>query len=255
MVGCAETPRAYICRTALVVGGASGIGRASALALADAGARVFVADLDLDRAMDVAQAIVRSGGQAEALPVDVADSVRVHDLFQMLRERCGGLDLSVHCFGVLGRTTALEECSDEDWERAIAVNLSGTFYCCREAVRWMKTCSGGRIVNFSSVAALMPTPGAAAYSAAKGGVVQLTRTLAREAAQHNIRVNVIAPGYVQTPMLEEIDSGFRERILRRTPLGRFAAPEEISALVRFLASAEADYFTGQVLSPNGGLVI
>jgi NAD(P)-dependent dehydrogenase (short-subunit alcohol dehydrogenase family) len=137
----------------------------------------------------------------------------------------------------------------------LAVNLDGTFYCCREAVRWMRGTGGGRIINFSSVAGLMPTPGALHYSSAKGAVNMLGKTLAQEVARHNIRVNVIASGYIRTPMLEGLPEGFEDYILKRIPLKRLGEVEEIASLVSFLASPEADFFTGQVISPNGGLVI
>jgi NAD(P)-dependent dehydrogenase (short-subunit alcohol dehydrogenase family) len=135
------------------------------------------------------------------------------------------------------------------------VNLDGAFHCAREAVRWMKENGTGRIILFSSVAAMTPTPGALHYSAAKAGVSMLGRTLALEVARHNIRVNVIAPGYVDTPMLGGVPEGFLDRIVQKTPLRRLGEVEEVAALVTFLASPEADFFTGQVLSPNGGLVI
>ena len=245
----------YVCQTALVTGGASGIGRATVERLARDGVRVFVADIDAGAAVRLASDVVTSGGAAEAFAVDVSDSTQVGRLFTAVRNRCERLDLLVHCVGILGETSFIEETTDDAWERMIAVNLSGTFYCCREAVRWMALHRRGRIVNVCSVAALMPTPGALAYSASKGGVAQLTKTLASEVARHNIRVNAVAPGYVETPILEAMDETFKEKTLRRTPLKRFGRPEEIADLIGFLASPGADFFTGQILSPNGGLVI
>jgi len=251
----AEGPRVYVCRTALVTGGASGIGRAVSKALCERGVRVFVADIDLARATDVAKDLAKDGRRAEALRLDVSAGPQVAAAFADLRGRCDGLDLVVNGAAVLGDTVSVEDMTDEQWRRVLAVNLDGTFYCCREAVRWMKETGGGRIVNFSSVAGLMPTPGALHYSASKGAVIQLTKTLARETAHYDIRVNAVAPGYIQTPMLDAMDAAFREQTLHRTPLKRFGTPEEIAGLVVFLASPEADFFTGQVLSPNGGLVI
>ena len=255
MTPTAKAPDAFVCRTALVTGGGSGIGRAVVAALGERGVRVFVADIDLARARDAAAEVAKGGREAEAFRLDVSNSAAVAELFGVLRQRCAGLDLLVNGAAVLGETTFIEEMTDEQWRRVMSVNLDGTFFCCREAVRWMKEAGRGRIVNFSSVAGLMPTPGALHYSASKGAVIQLTKTLARETARYNLRVNAVAPGYVQTPMLEAMDESFREQTLRRTPLKRFATPQEIAALVVFLASPDADFFTGQVLSPNGGLVI
>jgi 3-oxoacyl-[acyl-carrier protein] reductase len=250
-----EPTKAFVCRTALVTGGASGIGQAVVESLCERGIRVFVADIDLARATDVVADIAQRGRNAEAFRLDVSKSEDVVALFRVLRTRCQGLDLLVNGAAILGDSALIEDMSDAQWRRVMSVNLDGTFFCCREAVRWMKEAGGGRIVNFSSVAGLMPTPGALHYSASKGAVIQLTKTLARETARYNLRVNAVAPGYVQTPMLDAMDASFREQTLHRTPLKRFATPQEIAGLVVFLAGPDADFFTGQVLSPNGGLVI
>jgi NAD(P)-dependent dehydrogenase (short-subunit alcohol dehydrogenase family) len=239
----------------LVTGGGSGMGRETALRLAAEGARLMVADLDLAAAESTAAQIIDLGGQAQARAVDVADPESVAALFVAAGEALGGLDMLVHAAAILGDTAFIEDISDQQWRRLMAVNLDGAFYCAREAVRLMAAGGGGRILLFSSVAALTPTPGALAYSAAKGGVNMLARSLAVEAARHNIRVNVLAPGYVETPMLAGLPQGFAERIVKKTPLGRLGQPQEVAGLVAFLASAEADFITGQILSPNGGLVV
>ena len=243
-----------VVKTALVIGGGSGMGRSAAAALGNLGIRVFVADLDVEAARETAN-IPGLKGRGEAFQVDVSQSDSVVILFEALRERVDRLDLLVHTAGMLGRTVFIEDMTDEEWRRMMAVNLDGMFFGCREAVRWMKEHRTGRIILFSSVASLTPTPGAAHYSASKGGVNRLGKTLAKEVARHNIRVNIVAPGYIETPMLERLPEGFADFIVKKTPLKRLGEPEEIGALVAFLASPEADFFTGQVLSPNGGFVI
>jgi len=241
--------------TAVVVGGGSGMGRAVALELAARGIRVFAADLNLKAAEETARLAPEASSRMEAFQVDVSRSESVSSLFGQLRGRAECLDLFVHTAAILGRTVFIEHMTDEEWRQMTAVNLDGVFYSCREAVRWMKAHQSGRIILFSSVASLTPTPGALHYSAVKGAVNMLGKTLALEVAKDNIRVNIVAPGYIQTPMLDGLPDGFSDYILKRTPLRRLGEVEEIAALVSFLASPEADYFTGQVFSPNGGLVI
>jgi 3-oxoacyl-[acyl-carrier protein] reductase len=241
--------------TAVVVGGGSGMGRAVALELAVRGIRVFAADLNLKAAEETARLAPEASFRVEPLQVDVSRSESVSSLFGNLKGRAERLDLFVHTAAILGRTVFITDMTDEEWRQMAAVNLDGVFYCCREAVRWMKAHQSGRIILFSSVASLTPTPGALHYSAVKGAVNMLGKTLAQEVAKYNIRVNVVAPGYVQTPMLDGLPDGFSDYILKRTPLRRLGEVEEIGALVSFLASPEAEYFTGQGFSPNGGLVI
>ena len=231
------------------------MGQAAAFKLSREGIRVFIADLDLSAAEETAGKTVGMRGQSEAFSVDVSSSESIRSLFGKLRDRVERLDLLVHTAGILGRTVFIEDMKDEEWRQMVAINLDGVFFCCREAVRWMKAHQSGRIILFSSVASLTPTPGALHYSATKGAINMLGKTLAQEVAKYNIRVNVIAPGYIETPMLKDLPEGFSDYILKRTPLRRLGEAEEIAGLVSFLASPEADFFTGQVFSPNGGLVI
>lgn len=240
---------------ALVIGGGSGMGRAVVEALCRQGIQVFVADLDETTARETVQAAKEKGGRAEAFPVDIARSDSVAALFEGLKKRLEGLDLMVQTAAILGRTVFIEDMTDEEWQRMIGINLDGVFFCCREAVRWMKVRRTGRIILFSSVASLTPTPGALHYSASKGGVNMLGKTLALEVAKYNIRVNLVAPGYIETPMLTGLPEGFSDYVHKKTPLKRLGEVEEIAGLVSFLSSPEADFFTGQVFSPNGGWVI
>jgi len=242
-------------RTALVIGGGSGMGRSAAVALDRMGIQVFVADLDVASARETVSNTQAPRNRGEAFQVNVSKSDSVKDLFQALKTRVDRLDLLVHTAAMLGQTVFVEDMTDEEWRRMMAVNLDGVFYACRDAVRWMKEHRTGRIILFSSVASLTPTPGALHYSTSKGGINMMGRTLAKEVARHNIRVNVVAPGYIETPMLDGLPNGFSEHIVKKTPLRRLGEPEEIGGLVAFLASPEADFITGQVLSPNGGFVI
>ncbi len=242
-------------KIALITGGASGIGKAIALKLSKSGISVYVADLNIPQAETVVDEITKLGQKAKAFYVDISNSSLVVDLFDQLRQETDQLDLLVNAAAILDQTIFIEEMNDEQWKRMMSINLDGTFYCCREAVRWMKEHKSGRIINFSSVAGLTPTPGALHYSVTKGAIIQLTRTLAKEVARYNIRVNAIAPGYIQTPMLDKMEEKFKAFILKNTPLKRFGTAEEIASLVAFLSTPEADFFTGQIFSPNGGLVI
>lgn len=241
--------------TALITGGGSGMGRASAEILAGSGIYVLVADINADAAQETVRLITEKGGRADAFGVDISSGKSVAELFACLRQKTKRLDMLVHTAAVSGGIAFLEDMSDEEWQRMLDVNLSGTFFCAREAVRWMKEHKTGRIILFSSVASLIPTPGAIHYSAVKGAVNMFGKTLALEAVKYNIRVNIIAPGYINTPMLKYLPDGFRNYIIKKTPLSRFGEAEEVASFVGYLASAEADFVTGQVISVNGGLAI
>jgi 3-oxoacyl-[acyl-carrier protein] reductase len=270
-------------RVALVTGGGSGIGRAIALRFAQEGARVIVNDIEQEAAQETVEAIAAGSEAARgrALPADVADSGQVKRLFAEVDREFGALDILVNNAGIaegasgdrerlraraearVGELMAggpvsthwdlTQDMSDEAWHRMIGVHLNGTFFCTREALRLMARRDRGAVINMSSVAALMGLEASPHYSAAKGGILAFTRAVAREVASRGIRVNAICPGYIDTPMTRPMSPVMQRVVISRTPLGRWGEPEEIAATALFLASDDASYFTGQWLSPNGGL--
>jgi 3-oxoacyl-[acyl-carrier protein] reductase len=267
-------------KIALVTGAGSGIGRAIAVRFAAEGAQVVVNDLTVERAEATVKSMVVGRGRAVA--ADVSDSAQVRAMFTAVERDFGRLDVLVNNAGIgltseeerarltqvaearIGETLAGEiktrwdvtvNMADAAWRRMLAVHLDGTFYCAREALRLMLRTSRGIIINLSSVAALTGLETAPHYSAAKGGILSFTRALAREVGAHGIRVNAICPGYIDTPMTAGMSPLLQKVILSRTPLGRWGEPEEVAATALFLASDEASFYTGQWLSPNGGLVM
>ncbi len=237
---------------ALVTGGASGIGRAIAIALAAEGAAVAIVDLAAS-ATSVA-AIERAGGRAFALRADIADEAQVLALFAEALPRLGGLDIVVNCAGILFEKPLLDT-SVAEFDRLIAVNLRGTFLVGREALRVMTRQRRGRVINIASELAYLGCERMSVYCASKGAVVSLTRSWAREFAP-DILVNAIAPGPTDTPMLttDHMDAATVAGS-GNVPLGRIGRPEEIAAVAVFLAAPANSYMTGQCISPNGGAVM
>jgi len=232
-------------RGALVTGGTGGIGRATARALADAGARVIAAD------RDVAEVV----GAEATLALDVADPSSIESVVERARARLGRLDVLVNAAGITQRVPSLEVRA-ADWDALQDVNLRGTFLCCQAVARVMLANAGGSIVNVSSQLAIAPPGGRAAYVASKAGVIGLTRTLAVEWAPR-IRVNAVAPGVTRTPMIDAIegDPELRRSLVERIPLGRFAEPAEVAAGILYLASDLATYVVGHILVIDGGYTI
>lgn len=231
-------------RTALVTGASRGIGRAIAAELARAGAMVVIGYRSgVEEAESLAGEI---GGRA--VQADVADAEQA----KRLVEEAGELDILVNNAGIT-RDGLLVRMPDEDWRAVLDTNLGGSFHTCRAAARGMMKKRSGAIVNVSSVVGLHGNPGQTNYAAAKAGIIGFTKSLARELGNRGVRANVVAPGYVETRLTEELPGELKELMLQNTPLGRFGSPEDVAGAVRFLCSDEAAFITGEVLLVDGGL--
>jgi 3-oxoacyl-[acyl-carrier protein] reductase len=242
----------------LVTGGSRGIGRAIALACARAGAAVafnYSRGEDDAEAEDTLAALRTSGGRVHAAQADVADTEAVTALFTEVREALGGAPDVLVNNAAITHDALLMMLPEAGWRRVLDVDLTGAFLCSRAALRGMLARRWGRIVNVVSPAAFFGKEGASAYAAAKGGLVALTKSLAREMARHGITVNAVSPGFVQTRLISDLDEVKRGELVRQIPLGRFADPDEIAAAVLFLASPAASYLTGTTLHVDGGLTM
>jgi 3-oxoacyl-[acyl-carrier protein] reductase len=239
-------------RVALVTGASQGIGRATALLLAQAGARVAAAARNAEKLAGTVAAIAAAGGEAIAVPVDVADAEQVKAGFRRTVERFGRLDILVNNAGI-ARDGLAVRMKLADWEAVLRTNLTGAHLCAQQALAVMMRARYGRIVNLSSVVAETGNPGQANYVAAKAGLIGLTRALAAEVASRNITVNAVAPGFIASPMTDPLPQNVKDELLARIPLGRMGTDAEVAAAIVFLASEEAGYITGAVLDVNGGL--
>lgn len=244
-------------RVALVTGGAGGIGRASAVALAAEGATVMVADLSAEMCEETVQLIRSAGGIAAAHAVDVADEASVEKLVTATVQSFGRLDIGFNNAGVGGTMGKTHEYASDDWQQVLNINLTGVWHCMKYELRQMLAQGGGAIVNTASIAGLIGMSGAPAYVAAKHGVVGLTKGAAMEYAKSNIRVNAVCPGGVRTNMTETADKalpGFLDKLAKHEPMGRVAEPEEIASAVVWLSSDAASFMTGHAMAVDGGFV-
>jgi 3-oxoacyl-[acyl-carrier protein] reductase len=240
-------------KVAVVTGGARGIGKAIATRLAADGAAVVIADVSAQAAEATAKEFEAAGRTAMARAMNVTDPEQASALVEAVLERFGRIDILVNNAGIT-RDGLLLRMKDEDWVQVLAVNLNGAFYCSRAALRPMlKQKQGGRIINISSVVGSMGNVGQANYVASKAGLVGLTKAVAREVASRSITVNAVAPGFIETEMTAKLPDAVRQAMRAQIPLERFGTPDDVAAVVGFLASEGAGYITGQVIHVNGGM--
>jgi 3-oxoacyl-[acyl-carrier protein] reductase len=241
-------------KVALVTGGAQGIGRTISEELALAGAHVVLGDVNLEGAQAKAEAINNSGGSASAVKIDVSNATEVREAFDFIMKNKKPVDIVVNNAGIT-RDGLMVRMKESDWDLVLDINLKGSFLCSQQAAKQMMKQKSGAIVNIASIVGVMGNFGQANYSASKAGVIGLTKTLAREVASRGIRVNAIAPGFIDTEMTRVLDEEVRQKLIEQIPLARLGLPEDVARCVNFLVSDKSSYVTGQVINLNGGMLM
>lgn len=239
-------------KVAIVTGAGTGIGEAIAHRLARAGAAIAVVDIDTASAAQTAEQIRGAGGQALAIQADVTSRQAVESMVEQTLAAFGHIDILVNNAGIAGRSVPLWELEDEDWRQVLELNLTAAFYCSRAVIRHMMNRRWGRIINIASIAGKEGNPNMIPYSASKAGVIGLTKALAKEVTRYNILVNAVSPAVIRTKILEQVTPEQVEYMTSRIPLARTGTPEEVAAVVHFLASEDSSFVTGQCYDVSGG---
>ena len=239
---------------AIVTGGGRGIGRAAALALAEHGARVVIADLVIDNADGVKAEIEATGREAMSCQLDVTQSAQVVATVESVLRTYGRIDILVNNAGI-ARDNLLVRLKEADWDQVLDVDLKGVYHCTKAVLKPMLKQKSGRIINIASIVGLTGNVGQANYAAAKAGVIGLTKTVAKEVASRGILVNALAPGFIDTEMTAGLEEKVREQLLSQIPVARLGKPEEVAQVIVFLASPAASYITGQTINVDGGMVM
>ncbi len=241
-------------KIALVTGASQGIGRDTAMAMAEAGARVAVAARNEEKLSALVKDIAAAGGTALVVKMDVADAEQVKAGFKQVIEKFGRLDILVNNAAITRDGLAMRMKQD-DWDAVIRTNLTGAHLCIQQALHTMIRARAGRIINIASIVARMGNAGQANYVAAKAGLIGLTKAIAIEIASRNVTVNAVAPGFIETPMTDVLADKVKDELKTRIPLGRMGSARDVAAAIVFLASDEAGYITGHVLDVNGGMYL
>ena len=241
-------------KVALVTGGARGIGQAIAMTFAREGADIVVADVNLEVAQKTASEIEALGRKALALEMDVTDYTKVEEGVNKILDKFGKVDILVNNAGIT-KDNLILRMSQSEWDAVINVNLKGTFNCIKAVSRPMIKQRSGKIVSIASIIGLMGNAGQANYAASKAGIIALTKTVAKELASRNVFANAVAPGFIQTEMTAKLPEAVKAKMLEAIPLAKLGTPQDVANVCLFLASAEADYITGQVITVDGGMVM
>ncbi|NKB24082.1 MAG: 3-oxoacyl-[acyl-carrier-protein] reductase [Kiritimatiellae bacterium] len=240
-------------KVVVVTGAARGIGQATALRFARSGANLALCDLDKEWVQETANKVVELGGRAACYSVDISNKETVQKLMQDIHTDFKRIDILINNAGIT-KDGLIARMSEEDWDQVININLKGTFLCTKAASKYMMKQRSGAIVNVASIIGLIGNAGQCNYSASKAGVIALTKSTAKELARRDVRANAVAPGFIATKMTDELSEDVKQGMLSAIPMERFGTPEDVANVIHYLASDEASYVTGQVLTVCGGMV-